>query len=270
MPIPTVYTPIQPEPSIVAKPIIWTPNVWTAVFGPTPCGPPGIPVSAGPPPIWGEVFTVSVTNFTPVVSPAAYFGDPGLVVTLASSNPVTLTTPSVATAGTGVATVDCTYPGAVTLTVSGGYTDYLFPNKQYKYRNDLPGGVVHPPDVLTGPSGYTATYGTLNQGTALTRGTVLNPIGGSPTAGTPVVGMIEEIPTGHNHMQEYIPDPNYMIIVEYTVVITSMCGIGAGTFPIKQIVYDDKDIAAARFVSRVNSQTGRISDDAITDILGAS
>ena len=254
MPIPTVYTPIQPEPSIVAKPIIWVPNVWTAVL--CPPIPPGTP----------EVFTVSVTNFTPVVSPAAYFGDPGLVVTLTSTSGSS----GVASAGTGVATATCTFPGTITMTVTGGYTDYLFPNKQYKYRNDVPGGVVHPPDVLTGPSGYTATYGTLNQGTALTRGTVLNPIGGSPTAGTPVVGMIEEIPTGHNHMQEYIPDPNYMIIVEYTVVITSMCGIGAGTFPIKQIVYDDKDISAARFVSRVNSQTGRISDDAITDILGAT
>ena len=48
-----------------------------------------------------------------------------------------------------------------------------------------------------------------------------------------------------------------MIIVEYTVVITSSCGIGAGTFPIKQIVYDDKDIASQRFVTAVNSQTGR-------------
>ena len=266
MPIPTVYTPIQPSPSIVGLPIIWTPNVWTAITGPTPCGPPGPLISPGPPQIWGEVFTVSVTNFTPVVSPSAYFGDPGLTVTLTSSNG----TSGTATAGVGVATATCTFPGTITMTVTGGYTDYLFPNKQYKYRNDIAGGVVHSPDVLTGPSGYTATYGTLNQGTALTRGTVLNPIGGSPTAGTPVVGMIEEIPGSHNHMQEYIPDPNYMIIVEYTVVITSMCGIGAGTFPIKQIVYDDKDIAAARFVTRVNSQTGRISDDAITEILGGT
>jgi hypothetical protein len=255
MPVPTVYTPIQPEPSIVGKPILWTPNVWTAVQ--CPPIPPGTP----------EVFTVTVTNFTPVVSPAAYFGDPGLVVTLEAVGIGAVS--GTAAAGTGVAFASVTWPGTITMRVTGGYTDYLFPNKQYKYRNDLPGGVVHTPDVLTGPSGYTATYGTLNQGTALTRGAILNPIGGSPTAGTPVVGMIEEIPVGHNHMQEYIPDPNYMIIVEYTVVITSSCGIGAGTFPIKQIVYDDKDIASARFVSRVNSQTGRIADNAITDILGA-
>jgi len=60
-----------------------------------------------------------------------------------------------------------------------------------------------------------------------------------------------------------------MIIVEYTVVITSSCGIGAGTFPIKQIVYDDKNISAQRFVQKVNSQTGRLSDDAITELLEA-
>lgn len=257
MPIPTVYTPIQPVPSIVAKPIIWTPNVWTAVQ--CPPIPPGIP----------EIFTVTVTNFTPVVSPAAYFGDPGLIVTLTSTSGSS----GVASGGTGVATATCTFPGTITMTVTGGYTDYLFPNKQYKYRNDIitPPGVLpqHTPEILTGPTGYTAVYGTLNQGNATIRGTILNPIGGSPTAGTPVTGMIEEIPVGHNHMQEYIPDPNYMIIVEYTVVITSSCGIGAGTFPIKQIVYDDKDIASARFVTRVNSQTGRLSDDAITEILDA-
>ena len=32
MPIPTVYTPIQPSPSIVMKPIVWVPNIWTAVI----------------------------------------------------------------------------------------------------------------------------------------------------------------------------------------------------------------------------------------------
>ena len=255
MPIPTVYTPVQPIPSIVAKPIIWTPNVWTGVI--CPPIPPGTP----------EVFTVSVTNFTPVVTPTPYGGDPGLVITLTS----TLGSSGTATLGSGVAIATCTYPGSITLTVTGGYTDYLFPNKQYKYRNDTPGiGVLpaHTPEILTSPSGYNAIYGTLNQGNATVRGTQINPAGGLITAGTPLVGMIEEIPGGHNHMQEYIPDPNYMIIVEYTVVVTSSCGIGAGTFPIRQIVYDDKDIAAQRFAKRVNSQTGRLSDDAITDLLG--
>jgi hypothetical protein len=240
MPIPTVYTPIQPVPSIVMKPIVWTPNVWTAVI----CSPG--------PPIIPEVFTVTVTNFTPVISPAAYFGDPGLTVTLTSTNGASgVAGPG----GTGIATATCTFPGTITMTVTGTYTDYLFPNKEYKYRRDVV-APTHLPTITTSPSGYIAQYGTLNQGSALTRGTFLNPIGGLPIAGTPATGMIEEIGTT-DHMQQYLPDPNYMIIVDYTVVITSSCGIGAGTFPIKQIVYDDKDIASARFVSAVNSQTGR-------------
>jgi len=69
-------------------------------------------------------------------------------------------------------------------------------------------------------------------------------------------------------MQHYYPDPNYMIIVQFTVIVTSSCGIGAGTFPIKQIVYDDKDIASRRFVNKVNSQTGRLSDEQILEIIG--
>ena len=240
MPIPTVYTPIQPTPSIVMKPVVWTPNVWTAVI----CNPG--------PPIIPEVFTVTVTNFTPVVTPSAYFGDPGLTVSLISTNGSSGTA---GPGGTGVATATCTFPGTITMTVTGTYTDYLFPNKEYKYRRDVV-PPTHLPTPVVSPSGYTAQYGTLNQGSALTRGTFLNPIGGLPIAGTPVVGMIEEIGTT-DHMQAYNPDPNFMIIVEYTLVITSSCGIGAGTFPIKQIVYDDKDIASARFVTAVNSQTGR-------------
>ena len=240
MPIPTVYTPIQPTPSIVMKPVVWTPNVWTAVI----CNPG--------PPIIPEVFTVTVTNFTPVVTPAAYFGDPGLTVSLISTNGSSGTA---GPGGTGVATATCTFPGTITMTVTGTYTDYLFPNKEYKYRRDVV-PPTHLPTPVVSPSGYTAQYGTLNQGSALTRGTFLNPIGGLPIAGTPVVGMIEEIGTT-DHMQAYNPDPNFMIIVEYTVVITSSCGIGAGTFPIKQIVYDDKDISSQRFVTAVNSQTGR-------------
>jgi|TARA_Y100000289_G_scaffold22913_1_gene22346 hypothetical protein len=240
MPIPTVYTPIQPTPSIVMKPVVWTPNVWTAVI----CNPG--------PPIIPEVFTVTVTNFTPVVTPSAYFGDPGLTVSLISTNGSSGTA---GPGGTGVATATCTFPGTITMTVTGTYTDYLFPNKEYKYRRDVV-PPTHLPTPVVSPSGYTAQYGTLNQGSALTRGTFLNPIGGLPIAGTPVVGMIEEIGTT-DHMQAYNPDPNFMIIVEYTVVITSSCGIGAGTFPIKQIVYDDKDISSQRFVTAVNSQTGR-------------
>ena len=240
MPIPTVYTPIQPTPSIVMKPVVWTPNVWTAVI----CNPG--------PPIIPEVFTVTVTNFTPVVTPAAYFGDPGLTVSLISTNGSSGTA---GPGGTGVATATCTFPGTITMTVTGTYTDYLFPNKEYKYRRDVV-PPTHLPTPVVSPSGYTAQYGTLNQGSALTRGTFLNPIGGLPIAGTPVTGMIAEIGTT-DHMQHYFPDPNFMIIVEYTVVITSSCGIGAGTFPIKQIVYDDKDISSQRFVNAVNSQTGR-------------
>ena len=239
MPIPTVYTPIQPSPSIVMKPIVWLPNVWTAVI----CNPG--------PPIIPEVFTVTVPSFTPVTSPTAYFGDPGLTVTLTSTNGAS----GSATLGTGVATATCTFPGTITMTVTGTYTDYLFPNKEYKYRRDVV-SPTHLPVPVVSPSGYTAQYGTLNQGSALQRGQYLNPIGGLPIAGTPVVGMIEEIGTT-DHMQAYNPDPNFMIIVEYTLVITSSCGIGAGTFPIKQIVYDDKDISSQRFVTAVNSQTGR-------------
>ena len=251
MPIPTVYTPIQPQPSIVAKPVVWIPNVWTAVQ--CPPIPPGIP----------EIFTVTVPSFQPVVSPAAYFGDPGLVITLTSTSGAS----GSATLGSGVATATCTFPGTITMTVTGNYTDYLFPNKEYMYRNDLPGGVLHLPTTTTSPSGYPATYGTLNQGSATSRQIYKNPLGGLPIAGTPLVGMDEEIPAGHNHMQHYYPDPNYMIIVDFTVVITSSCGIGAGTFPIKQIVYDDKDISAKRFVNRVNSQTGRLSDEDIQGVI---
>lgn len=239
MPIPTVYTPIQPSPSIVMKPVVWVPNVWTAVACSTT-------------PLIPEVFTVTVTNFKPVVAPAAYFGDPGLVVSLISTSGAS---GSAGPGGTGVATATCTFPGTITMTVTGTYTDYLFPNKEYKYRRDVV-PPTHLPTPVISPSGYTAQYGTLNQGSALTRGTFLNPIGGLPIAGTPVTGMIAEIGTT-DHMQEYNPDPNFIIVVEYTVVITSSCGIGAGTFPIKQIVYDDKDIASARFVAAVNSQTGR-------------
>ena len=240
MPIPTVYTPIQPTPSIVMKPVVWVPNVWTAVI----CNPG--------PPIIPEVFTVTVTNFKPVVTPTPFFGDPGLTVSLISTSGSSGTA---GPGGTGVATATCTFPGTITMTVSGTYTDYLFPNKEYKYRRDVL-TPTHLPTPVTSPSGYTAQYGTLNQGSATLRGTFKNPIGGLPIAGTPATGMIEEIGTS-DHMQHYFPDPNYMIIVEYTVVITSSCGIGAGTFPIKQIVYDDKDIASQRFVNAVNSQTGR-------------
>ncbi len=240
MPIPTVYTPIQPSPSIVMKPIVWLPNVWTAVI----CNPG--------PPIIPETFTVTVTNFTPVVTPNAYFGDPGLTVTLTSTSGSS----GSATSGTGVATATCTFPGTITMTVTGTYTDYLFPNKEYKYRRDLV-APTHLPTTVASPSGYVAQYGTLNQGSAKIRSPYLNPIGGFPIAGTPTTGMIEEIGV-KDHMQAYSPDPNYMIIVEYTVVITSSCGIGAGTYPIKQIVYDDKDIASTRFVASVNSQTGRV------------
>ena len=251
MPIPTVYTPIQPQPSIVMKPVVWTPNVWTAVV----CnpGPPAIP----------EVFTVTVTRFTPVIAPTAYFGDPGLTVTLTSTNG---SSGSAGPGGVGVATATCTFPGTITMTVTGTYTDYLFPNKEYKYRRDVISGPVpptevspvHAPTTVVSPSGYSAEYGTLNQGSATVRGTFKNPIGGSPIAGTPAVGMIEEIGTT-DHMQHYFPDPNYMIIVEYEIVITSSCPVGAGTFTIRQIVYDDKDISSQRFVDAVNSQTGRNS-----------
>ena len=243
MPIPTVYTPIQPSPSIVMKPVVWVPNVWTAII----CNPG--------PPIIPETFTVTVTNFTPVVAPSAYFGDPQLTVTLTAAG-FGAVSGSAGPGGVGVATATVTYPGTITMTVTGNYTDYLFPNKEYKYRRDVV-PPTHLPTPVVSPSGYVAQYGTLNQGSALTRGTFLNPIGGFPIAGTPTTGLITEIGT-KDHMQAYSPDPNYMIIVEYTVVITSSCGIGAGTYPIKQIVYDDKDIASARFVASVNNQTGRV------------
>ena len=208
MPIPTVYTPIQPIPSIVMKPIVWTPNVWTAVV----CspGPPTIP----------EVFTVTVTNFKPVITPAPYFGDPGLTVGLISTSGSSGTA---GPGGTGVATATCTFPGTITMTVTGTYTDYLFPNKEYKYRRDVV-PPTHLPTPVVSPSGYTSQYGTLNQGSALTRGTFLNPIGGLPIAGTPTVGIINEIGTVESYAA-FFPDPNFMIIVEYTVVITSSCGM---------------------------------------------
>lgn len=252
MPIPVSYTPVQPTPSIVAKPVIWVPNIWQGVICPTT---PPTP----------EVWSVTVTNFQPIICPVVYNGDPGIVLSL---------TPGTATSGGAGVITTGPLVGTVTATLNatGTYTDYLFPNKEYKYRNDIAGGVlpIHTPNLLTGPSGYTATYGTLNQGNAAIRSTLINPAGGIPTAGTPTVGMIEQIPGGHNHMQEYTPDPNYMIIVQYTVVVTSSCGVGAGTFPIRQIVYDDKDIAAQRFSQRVNSQTGRISDELITELLGGT
>ena len=244
MPIPTVYTPIQPSPSIVMKPIVWVPNVWTAII----CNPG--------PPIIPETFTVTVTNFTPVVAPSAYFGDPGLTVTLTATG-VNAVSGSAGPGGTGVATATCTFPGTITMTVTGNYTDYLFPNKEYKYRRDVV-PPTHLPTPVVSPSGYTAQYGTLNQGSALTRSTFRNPIGGSLIAGTPFPpgpALIDEIGV-KDHMQAYSPDPNYMIIVEYTVVITSSCGPTV-TYPIRQIVYDDKDIASQRFVTAVNSQRGR-------------
>ena len=235
MPVPVVYTPIQPSPSVVMKPPIWVPNVWQGVMCP---GTPPIP----------EIWSVTCTNFKPLIAPAPYNGDPGIILAF---TPGTATT-----AGTGIATTGVlTGPVTATLNATGTYTDYLFPNKEYKYRRDVV-SPTHLPTPVVSPSGYTAQYGTLNQGSALTRGTFLNPIGGLPIAGTPVTGLIAEIGTA-DHMQEYNPDPNFMIIVEYTLVITSSCGIGAGTFPIKQIVYDDKDIASTRFVNAVNSQTGR-------------
>jgi len=242
MPIPTVYTPIQPFTSIVGKPVAWTINSWTGVICPTT---PPTP----------EVWSITVTNFTPIINPAIYNGDPGITLTLSPPGASTV-------AGAGVITTGpLSGPITATLTATGTYTDYLFPNKEYKYRNDLPGGVIHAPLPVTSPSGKVATYGTLNQGTATIRSPLINPIGGVPTAGTPTVGVIEEIPPGYQHMQGYTPDPNYFIIVEYTVVITSSCGIGAGTFPIKQIVYDDKDISSARFVKNVKKQAGRDPTD---------
>ena len=238
MPIPTVYTPIQPTPSIVMKPVVWVPNVWTGVIcSPTPFVP--------------EVFRVTVQSFAPVISVGAYHGDPGLTVTLTSTNGSS----GSATGGSGIATATCTYPGTITMTVSGNYTDYLFPNKEYKYRRDVV-APTHLPETVVAPSGYVSQYGTLNQGSATVRGAFKNPIGGLPIAGSPTTGLIEEIGTS-DHMQGFISDPNYMIIVQYTLLITSSCGIGAGIRTIRQIVYDDKDIASQRFVNSVNSQTDR-------------
>jgi len=237
MPVPVTYTPIQPSPSVVMKPVVWVPNVWQGVMCP---GSPPIP----------EIWSVTCTNFKPIVTPAPYSGDPGIILTFAPG--------TVAAGGTGIATTgQLVGPVTSALTATGFYTDNLFPNKQYKYRRDVV-PPTHAATPVVSPSGYVAQYGTLNQGTALVRGPSVNPIGGLPIAGLPAPGpgLIEEIGTT-DHMQEYNPDPNYMIIVEYTLVITSSCGIGAGTFPIKQIVYDDKDIASARFVTAVNSQTGR-------------
>lgn len=235
MPVPVVYTPIQPSSSVVMKPVVWTPNVWQGVMCPTT---PPTP----------EVWSITVTNFKPLIAPAPYNGDPGIILSLTPGNATSL--------GSGIITTGpLTGPVTATLNATGTYTDYLFPNKEYKYRRDVI-SPTHIPTPVVSPSGYIAQYGTLNQGSALQRGSFLNPIGGLPIAGTPVTGLISEIGTT-DHMQEYNPDPNYMIIVEYTLIITSSCPIGAGTFTIRQIVYDDKDIASQRFVTAVNSQTGR-------------
>tara|TARA_Y100000287_G_scaffold90840_1_gene72327 strand:+ start:2611 stop:3372 length:762 start_codon:yes stop_codon:yes gene_type:complete len=240
MPIPTVYTPIQPLPSIVGKPAVWTPNVWTGTFCP---GNPPVP----------EIWSITVTNFTPIIAPAPYNGDPGITLRL---------TPGTATVlGAGVITTGV-LTGPVTATLSidapGGYTDYLFPNKEYKYRSDLSTVPVHAPVPVVGPSGYSSNYGTVNQLTATPaiRQPFLNPVISKPIAGEPVAGLIADLPAV-DHMIHYFPDPRFVIVVQYTLVITSSCGIGAGTYTIRQIVYDDKDIAAQRFVTKVQTQLGR-------------
>ena len=244
MPVATTFYTAQPPPnSIVEQPVVWTDMVWTAVQCPNP-PPNGVP----------ETFTVSVTAFSPQIAPTAYNGDPGLVITLTAAG-VNAVSGS-ATLGTGVATATVTYPGTITMTVSGKYTEYLFPNKEYRYRNDA--GVVHEATTTTSDSGYVASEGTLNQETALTFTTYLNPETGDPIAGVPGTGMIAEIPTPE-HMQYYIPDPAYVITVTYTIVITSSCvpPVGAGTFTTTQDVYDDKDIATQRFVDKIASQTNQ-------------
>lgn len=238
MPTPVTYTPIQPKSSIVAKPVVWTPNVWQGVMCP---GSPPIP----------EVWSITVTNFTPIINPAVYNGDPGIILTLTPGNATV--------GGAGVITTGpLVGPVTATLTATGNYTDYLFPNKEYKYRSDTQFNPAHAPTPVVDANGYKSTYGTLNQLTAVTKGPFLNPVIGAPIAGTPDVGLIEEI-TNHEHMIHYFPDPRYVVIVNYTLVITSSCGVGAGTYNIKQIVYDDKDIAAQRFITKVKTQTGRIS-----------
>lgn len=240
MPIPTVFTPVQPQPSIVHKPVIWIPQVWTGL----PCCP-----CPGPPEIW----TVSVTNFTPMIGPVPMNADPGLTISLTGAGSISGLTGGILTGvytGTQVAT----------LTVTGTYTDYLFPNKEYVYRNDTPGlSVTHTQESDTSSSGYTASYYTLNQETAAIRTTALNPVGGQPIAGVAPNGMIGEI-VAPNHLIKYEPDPRYIVICSYTVVITSSCGTGAGTFNISQIVYDDKDISAKMFMQQVNGQLDRVLD----------
>lgn len=237
MPIPVTYTPIQPRASTVSLPVIWTPNVWVGTFCP---GSPPIP----------EIWSITVTNFTPIIAPAPYNGDPGILLNLTPTGATTV-------AGAGVLTTGpLSGPVTATLSATGTYTDYLFPNKEYKYRDDATVNPAHAPTPIVGDDGYTANFGTLNQLTAVNKGTFLNPVIGAPIAGTPTVGMIEEI-TNPEHMIHYFPDPRYVIIVQYTLVITSSCGIGAGTYTIKQIVYDNKDIASKRFVTKVETQSGR-------------
>lgn len=244
MPVATTFYAAQPTPnSIVEQPVVWTPMVWTAVqcTNPPPNGSP-------------ETFTVTVTSFSPNIAPAAYNGDPGLVIDLTAVGTNATSAQYVNGIGTAVASV--TFPGTITMTVSGKYTEYLFPNKEYRYRNDA--GVVHEATTTTSDSGYVATEGTLNQDTALTFTVYLNPETGDPIAGVPGTGMIAEIPTPE-HMQYYIPDPQYVITVTYTIVITSSCvpPVGAGTFTTTQGVYDDKDIATQRFVDKIASQTNQ-------------
>lgn len=238
MPIPVTYTPIQPRSSTVGLPVIWTPNSWVGTFCP---GTPPIP----------EVWSITVTNFTPIIAPAPYNGDPGITLSL---------TPGTSTvAGAGIITTGpLVGPVAATLTAVGGYTDYLFPNKEYKYRSDTLVNPAHAPTPVVDANGYVSQYGTLNQLTAVSKGPFLNPVISAPIAGTPAVGMIEEI-LNQEHMIHYFPDPRYLVVVKYTLVITSSCGIGAGTYTISQIVYDNKDIAAKRFIQKVESQTGRVT-----------
>jgi len=238
MPIPVTYTPIQPRSSTVGLPVIWTDNRWIG----TTC--PGTPPTP-------EIWSITVTNFTPIIAPAPYNGDPGIILSL---------TPGTVTAGgAGVITTGpLTGPVTATLNATGNYTDYLFPNKEYKYRSDISVKPAHSPTPVVDTNGYISKYGTLNQLTAVTRGPFLNPVIGSPIAGTPTIGMIEEI-QNHEHMIHYFPDPRYIVVVRYNLVITSSCGIGAGTYSISQIVYDNKDIASKRFITKVESQTGRVS-----------
>jgi len=257
MPIPTVYTPVQPQPSIVHQPVIWTPQIWTGL---STCPPP-----SGPPEIW----TVSVTNFTPMITPSPMNADPGLVITLTGAGSVT---------GFPGATLNGTYFGnqVATLTVTGTYTDYMFPNKEFVYRNDTTGyttshtqatdvGSIYEEESQSNQP-YEANYFTLNQKTALNYTTALNPVDGTPVAGLAPNGMIGEI-VAPNHYIKYEPDPRFMVIATYTVSITSSCNIGAGTFPITQIVYDDKDIAAKMFMQQVKGQVNRTVDPKASKLL---